>query len=64
MKSHPPLPDARGSRTQIFVWTLFDFANTSFSVIVVAVGYSLYFKDIVAGGRGKGDFLWGLAVSI
>ena len=57
-------PAAGASRIQIFIWTLFDFANTSFSVIVVAVGYSLYFKDIVAGGHGRGDFLWGVAVSI
>ncbi len=52
------------SRFQIFIWTLFDFANTSFSVMVVAVGYSLYFKEIVAGGSGRGDLLWGVAVSI
>jgi len=52
------------SKFQIFVWTLFDFANTSFSVMIVAVGYSLYFKEIVAGGSGRGDFLWGIAVSI
>ncbi len=52
------------SRSQIFVWTLFDFANTSFSVLIVAVGYSLYFKDIVVGGTGRGDFFWGLIVSI
>ena len=58
------LPATSTSRLQIFIWTLFDFANTSFSVIVVAVGYSLYFKDVVAGGHGRGDFLWGVAVSI
>jgi MFS transporter, UMF1 family len=52
------------SRKQIFVWTLFDFANTSFSVLIVAVGYSLYFKQIVVGGAGRGDFFWGLAVSV
>ncbi len=52
------------SRSQIFIWTLFDFANTSFSVLIVAVGYSLYFKQVVAGGGGEGDFYWGLAVSI
>lgn len=52
------------NRFQIFVWTLFDFANTSFSVMIVAVGYSLYFKEIVAGGSGRGDLLWGIAVSI
>ncbi len=51
-------------RARIFIWTLFDFANTSFSVLIVAVGYSLYFKQIVAGGAGRGDFYWGLAVSI
>ncbi len=57
-------PNPSGSnRSQIFVWTLFDFANTSFSVMIVAVGYSLYFKEIVAGGSGRGDFLWGIAVS-
>ena len=55
---------ASSSRSQIFVWSLFDFANTSFSVLIVAVGYSLYFKDIVVGGTGKGDFFWGLIVSI
>lgn len=54
---------SRSSRNQIFVWSLFDFANTSFSVLIVAVGYSLYFKEIVVGGTGKGDFFWGLIVS-
>lgn len=57
-------PAAPVHRFQIFVWTLFDFANTSFSVMIVAVGYSLYFKEIVAGGSGRGDLLWGIAVSI
>ncbi len=60
MTPHSP----KQNRSQIFVWTLFDFANTSFSVMIVAVGYSLYFKEIVAGGSGRGDFLWGIAVSI
>lgn len=52
------------SKLKIFYWTLFDFANTSFSVLIVTVGYSLYFKTVVAGGGGHGDFLWGSGVSI
>lgn len=52
------------NRFQIFVWTLFDLANTSFSVMIVAVGYSLYFKEVVAGGSGTGDLLWGISVSV
>ena len=49
------------SRGRIFAWTLFDFANTSFSVIVVTVIYSRYFTNHVAGGR---RWLWGLAMSL
>lgn len=55
-------PPARGSqRARIFSWTLFDFANTAFSVIIVTVIYSRYFTTHVAGGK---RWLWGLAVSL
>ncbi|MGE5681459.1 MAG: MFS transporter [Bacillota bacterium] len=46
---------------KIFAWTLFDFANTAFSVIIVTVIYSKYFSNYVSGGR---NWLWGLSVSI
>ncbi len=49
------------SRWRIFSWTLFDFANTAFSVIIVTVIYSRYFTNQVAGGQ---RWLWGLAVSL
>ena len=49
------------SKSKIFFWTLFDFANTAFSVIIVTVIYSKYFTNYVAGGK---TWLWGLAVSI
>jgi MFS transporter, UMF1 family len=49
------------SKSKIFFWTLFDFANTAFSVIIVTVIYSKYFTNHVAGGK---SWLWGLAVSI
>jgi UMF1 family MFS transporter len=52
---------ATSRRGQIFAWTLFDFANTAFSVIVVTVIYSRYFTDHIAGGQ---RWLWGLAVSL
>ena len=48
-------------RSRIFLWTLFDFANTAFSVIVVTVIYSKYFSNYVTGGK---RWLWGLAVSL
>jgi MFS transporter, UMF1 family len=49
------------SRGKIFAWTLFDFGNTAYSVIIVTVIYSTYFTTQVAAGQ---HWLWGLAVSI
>ncbi len=49
------------NKGKIFIWTLFDFANTAFSVIIVTVIYSKYFSNYVTGGQ---KWLWGLAVSI
>ncbi len=52
------------NRSQIFVWALFDFANTAFYVLILTVGYPLFFKEIINQGGKDGDFLWGLAFSI
>lgn len=49
---------------KIFVWTLFDFANTSFSIIVVTFLYAVYFKKTVAYGESIGDLYWSFATSI
>ncbi len=52
------------TRGQVISWALFDFANTAFYVLILTVGYPLYFKEIVIGGSNRGDFLWGSAFSI
>lgn len=49
---------------KIFIWTLFDFANTSFSIIVVTFLYAVYFKKTVASGEPIGDMYWSFATSI
>lgn len=58
------LPSAGSGKWTIFAWTLFDFANTAFSVMIVTVGFALYFRTIVAGGTNEGDLLWGMSVSL
>ena len=60
MTPEPPQRDT-ASRGQIFSWTLFDFANTAFSVIIVTVIFPRYFIGHVAGGQ---QWIWGLAVSL
>jgi UMF1 family MFS transporter len=54
----------RVPKRQILSWTLFDFANTAFYVVVLTVGYPLYFNDVVVGHAGRGEALWGSAFSI
>jgi UMF1 family MFS transporter len=64
MTADVPAATPQATRGQIFSWALFDFAHTSFYVLILTVGYPLYFKEIVAQGSKQGDFLWGLAFSI
>ncbi len=49
---------------EVFSWCMYDFANSAFPTLIVTVAYSVYFKTIVAGGGGRGDFLWGVALSM
>ncbi len=52
------------NRKKIFIWTLFDFANTSFSIVVVTFLYAVYFKKTIVGGEPVGDLYWSIATSI
>jgi UMF1 family MFS transporter len=52
------------NRNKVFIWTLFDFANTSFSIVVVTFLYAVYFKKTIVGGESVGDLYWSIATSI
>ena len=48
----------------IFGWMMYDFANSSFTTIIVTVIYSVYFKNVVVAQGELGTALWGRAISI
>ncbi|MCK5052465.1 MAG: MFS transporter, partial [Candidatus Cloacimonetes bacterium] len=48
----------------IFGWMMYDFANSSFTTIIVTVIYSVYFKNVVVDQGEFGTALWGRAISI
>jgi UMF1 family MFS transporter len=52
------------NRSRIFIWSLFDFANTSYSIVVVTFLFAVYFKDTVCYGEPIGDFYWSLGISV
>lgn len=49
---------------QVFNWSLFDFANSTFATIIVAFVYAIYFKKVVAGNEPVADLYWSAAINI
>src|SRR5439155_1585489 len=61
-------PGPVGSR-EIWAWCLYDFANSSFSTLIVTVAYSVYFVQVVArplgqNGTAERIWFWGYAISM
>jgi len=56
---------AKASRIEILSWCLYDFADSSFTTLIVTVSYSMYFRSVVAARLGAGaDFYWGLCIAV
>ena len=48
----------------IIGWCFYDFANSSFTTIVVTFIYSAFFADFIVGNSSLGQVYWGNAVTI
>lgn len=62
------VPRPAGPR-EIWAWCLYDFANSSFSTLIVTVAYSVYFVQVVArplgqDGTAERIWFWGYAISM
>src|SRR5512139_1432508 len=50
---------------RVLSWCLFDFANSSYSAVIAAVIFPVYYTNIVVGNEsGQGDLWWGRAISL
>jgi UMF1 family MFS transporter len=50
---------------KIFSWCLFDFANSSYSAVIAAVIFPVYYTTVVVGNEhNQGDVWWGRAISL
>ncbi len=47
---------------EIWSWAMFDFANSSYTTVIVSVAFGVYFTRLVAP-PGRGDSLWGWAIA-
>jgi UMF1 family MFS transporter len=60
-------PTRRAPWSEIFGWAMFDFANSSYTTVIITVVYSVVFpRLIVADGPEfrQGNLLWSVALSI
>ncbi|MDP2753030.1 MAG: MFS transporter [Nitrospirota bacterium] len=53
------------NKKHIISWTFFDFANSSYSAVIAAVVFPVYYANTIVGNEtGLGDLWWGRAVSV
>lgn len=50
-------------KKQAIAWAFYDFANSSYSLLIMSFVFPIYFKERIAGVE-RGDFFWGLVVSV
>ncbi|HEO65225.1 MAG TPA: MFS transporter [Spirochaetes bacterium] len=49
---------------EVFGWAMFDFANSSYTTVIITAIFNLYFIEGVVGDPNHGDYLWGMTLSI
>lgn len=59
----------RASRKELFGWAMFDFANSSYTTVIITVVYAVIFPEIIVGqdpdgSYGTGNLLWSIALAI
>ncbi|KQC08295.1 MAG: ABC transporter permease [Smithella sp. SDB] len=57
----------RASHRELFGWAMFDFANSSYTTVIITVVFCIIFPRIIVGDGPEyrlGNFLWSTALSI
>ena len=58
---------SRAPRRELFGWAMFDFANSSYTTVIITVVFCIIFPKIIVGdgpGFRHGNFLWSVSLSI
>ena len=55
---------SKGRSLEIWSWSFYDFANSSFTTLVVTFVYATYFAQAIVGDAQRGTVLWSRGVAI
>ncbi len=56
----------RADRKEVFGWAMFDFANSSYTTVIITVVYAVVFPKVIVGDAPdyrQGNLLWSLALA-
>jgi UMF1 family MFS transporter len=56
--------DKKAARREIFGFMMFDFANSSYTTIIITAVFNAYFVSVVVNQANKGELLWAVTLSI
>lgn len=52
------------NKKEVISWAFFDFANSSYSIIIISLLFSVYFRNVIVGGGPNADLIWGIVLSV
>ena len=67
LPTHESSGPSRAPVREIFGWAMFDFANSSYTTVIITVVFSVIFPKIIVGDGPEyrlGNLLWSVALSI
>ena len=62
-----PLETSPATRSEVFGWAMYDFANSSYTTVIITVCYAVVFPRLIVGDGPDyrmGNLLWSVALSI
>jgi UMF1 family MFS transporter len=51
-------------RREVLAWALYDFANSSYGMVILSFLFPVFYRSVIAGGTGRADFFWGLVTGM
>lgn len=51
-------------RREVWAWAMYDFANSSYTTVVITAIFNAYFVAVVAGGQVWASFVWTAALAV
>src|SRR5256885_3084661 len=63
-KNMPRALNTQVSLREVWAWSMYDFANSGYTTVVITAVFSAYFVAVVAGNAPWATFAWTAALSL